>query len=104
MLLSPLGACAGGLLLEDIKLPPGFRIELVARVPNAREMALGDRGTLFVGSFAKGEVYAFRPGSRDALVVARGLTRPVGVAFRDGALLVSDDTAGAVYRISYRDR
>ena len=27
--------------LESIKLPPGFSIELVARVDNAREMALG---------------------------------------------------------------
>ena len=37
-------ACAQttkSLPLESITLPPGFAIELVARVENAREMALG---------------------------------------------------------------
>ena len=38
--------------LEKFKLPPGFAIELVARVPNAREMALATGGTVFVGSIA----------------------------------------------------
>ncbi|HXZ51308.1 MAG TPA: PQQ-dependent sugar dehydrogenase [Burkholderiales bacterium] len=89
LILFPLGACAGGLPLNDIQLPQGFRIELVARVPNAREMALGDHGTLFVGSFARGEVYALRAGSREPLVIAHGLANPIGVAFRGGALYVS---------------
>lgn len=89
LMMLPLAACAAELPLEDIKLPQGFRIELLARVPNAREMAWGTRGTLFVGSFSRGEVYALRPGSREPLVVARGLTNPIGVAFRNGALYVS---------------
>ena len=87
--LIPFAACAAELPLEDIRLPPGFRIELVARVPNAREMAWGARGTLFVGSFARGEVYALRPGGREPLRIARGLANPIGVAFRGGALYVS---------------
>ena len=28
--------------LEKLKLPPGFSIEVLARVPNARQMALGE--------------------------------------------------------------
>jgi len=78
--------------LESIKLPSGFSIELVARVENAREMALGAKGTLFVGSMQAGRVYAVRV-RRDApaevLTIASGLREPVGVAFKDGSLYVS---------------
>src|SRR5258708_38992444 len=52
---------AADLPLDKIKLPPGFRIEVAARVENAREMALGARGTLFVGSMQAGEGYAGAP-------------------------------------------
>ena len=92
----------GELPLEQIKLPPGFRIEVVARVANAREMALGAKGTLFVGSMQAGKVYAvqFKPGALGLVTtIATGLERPVGVAFRDGALYVS-----AVNRILRYDR
>jgi len=41
-----------------IKLPPGFAIEVVARIPNARAMTWGAGGTLFVGSASEGKVYA----------------------------------------------
>jgi glucose/arabinose dehydrogenase len=78
--------------LDKIKLPAGFAIELVAHVPNAREMALGAKGTLFVGSTEAGKVHAvtFKPdGSATVKMIAAGLNRPVGVAFRDGALYVS---------------
>ena len=38
--------------LKNVKLPPGFKIELWARgLPGARQMAWGDKGTLYVGSF-----------------------------------------------------
>src|SRR3989442_1345545 len=88
---SPL-ARSDDLPLNKIKLPPGFTIELVARVPNAREMALGTRGTLFVGSTEAGKVYAvtLKPtGPAAVTTIATGLNRPVGVAFRDGALYAS---------------
>jgi len=88
---SPL-ARGDNLPLEKIKLPPGFAIELVARVPNAREMALGTQGTLFVGSTEAGKVYALtlKPtGPAAVTTIATGLNRPVGVAFRDGALYAS---------------
>jgi len=78
--------------LESIKLPPGFSIELVARVENAREMALGAKGTLFVGSMQAGKVHAvrFKTGSApEVLTIASGLRLPVGVAFKDGALYIS---------------
>ena len=81
---------ADDLPLDRIKLPSGFAIELVARVPGAREMALGSKGTLFVGSI-EGKVYAVARGNGGATVhtIASGLNRPVGVAVRDGNLYVS---------------
>ncbi|MBI5906305.1 MAG: sorbosone dehydrogenase family protein [Deltaproteobacteria bacterium] len=57
-------------------------------------MALGERGTLFVGT-RKGEVYAVPPGgttkeSRRVVAIARGLRSPNGVAIRNGALYVAE--------------
>ena len=85
-------AHAQELPLEKINLPKGFAIEVVARVENARGMALGDKGTLFVGSMRVGNVYAIRFASAppaQIFTVASGLLLPVGVAFRDGALYIS---------------
>ena len=81
--------------VATLKLPPGFTIEVVARVPNARAMTLGAAGTLFVGSASAGKVYALTlppPGTKGEAVshvIASGLREPAGVAFRDGALYVS---------------
>ena len=87
-------ACAqsGPLSLQSITLPPGFAIEVVARVDNARQMALGPKGTLFVGSMQSGKVYAvrWRAGApAEVLTLASGLSLPVGVAFHGSALYVS---------------
>lgn len=82
-------AAAADLPVSRLKLPPGFAIELFARVPNARQMALGNH-TLFVGSMREGKVYAIPlQGTRRPRVVADGLRQPVGVAFRGGDLYVS---------------
>ena len=46
-------------MMKKIKLPEGFSIEVYASgVLEARQMAWGDKGTLFVGSFSLGNVYA----------------------------------------------
>ncbi|HEX3631689.1 MAG TPA: sorbosone dehydrogenase family protein [Casimicrobiaceae bacterium] len=78
--------------LDRIKLPPGFKIEVLARLDNPRGMTLSPDGTLFAGSMRAGNVYAIRfpPGAPARVTtVASGLDRPIGVAFRDGALFVS---------------
>jgi glucose/arabinose dehydrogenase len=81
--------------IDTIKLPPGFAIEVVARVPNARAMTWGTAGTLFVGSTGAGKVHAISlppggaKGEAAVSVVAAGLPEPAGVAFRGGALYVS---------------
>ncbi|MGE5385068.1 MAG: PQQ-dependent sugar dehydrogenase [Betaproteobacteria bacterium] len=93
-LLSALAGAAEALPLERIRLPPGFTIELLARVPNARQMALGDENVLYVGSMQAGKVHAlkldgqYRAGGEPKLI-ASGLRMPVGVAYRGGALYVS---------------
>ena len=59
MLFLPTAACAESLPLERIRLPPGFSISLYANgVSNARGMAVGKNGTLFVGSKQDGRLYA----------------------------------------------
>ncbi|AAZ97679.1 L-sorbosone dehydrogenase, putative [Thiobacillus denitrificans ATCC 25259] len=93
-----LGAArAAPLPLSRLELPPGFAIEVFARVPNARQMALG-KNTLFVGSMRAGKVYAIPlRGTRAPVVIADGLEMPVGVAFRDGDLYVS--AVGRILRL-----
>jgi glucose/arabinose dehydrogenase len=81
--------------LQDIKLPSGFEISVYARLPNARSMTLSPKGTLFVGSFKEGKVYAVpaRNGgtaATKAATIAQGLNMPNGVAFRNGALYVAE--------------
>ncbi len=79
--------------LKNIKLPPGFKIEIYASgVRSAREMALGDKGTLFAGSFTGGIVSAVvdEGGKKVVKTILKGLRMPTGLAFRDGALYVAD--------------
>ncbi|MCF8234253.1 MAG: PQQ-dependent sugar dehydrogenase [Bacteroidales bacterium] len=76
-------------LLDKIKLPVGFHIEIYADdVPNARGMDLAEDGTLFVGSRDKGTVYAVTP-SRNVLVIDEGLNMPAGLDYYKGDLYVS---------------
>jgi len=61
--------------LDRLTLPKGFHVEVYSdQVPQARELAVGAKSTVFVGSMD---------------------------ADHDGSLLVSDDQAGAVYRVTY---
>ena len=83
-------ACIAAPQLQDIRLPPGFRISLYAQnVKQARSLALGERGTLFVGSSGD-SVYAVPAGGGAPLVIASGLQSPHGVAFAKGALYVAE--------------
>jgi glucose/arabinose dehydrogenase len=79
--------------IDKLKLPPGFRASIWATgLPNARAMAWGDRGTLFVSSRVAGNVYAVtdRGGRREVRTIARGLNLPNGVAFKDGTLYIAE--------------
>ena len=82
--------------LEKLKLPKGFSISLFAdNVPNARTLAIGKEGTVFVGSRNNGSVYALQDTDKDGkadqrYIIATGLNLPNGVAYKDGALYVAE--------------
>lgn len=86
--------------LARLELPPGFHIALYAGdVGNARELALGDGGTVFAGSLSAGKVYALTDADGDGVaekvrVIASGLASPSGIAFHKGDLYI-----GAISRI-----
>ncbi|MCE8034429.1 PQQ-dependent sugar dehydrogenase [Halomonas sp. MCCC 1A11057] len=78
--------------LDHLRMPDGFNAEIWAHgMPGARMMALGDEGTLFIGTRGIGRVYAVRDNGdeREHVIVAEGLTQPNGVAFKDGSLYVA---------------
>ena len=81
-------------ILGALKAPAGFSVSVYAdNVPGARSMALGDRGTLFIGTQSAGKVYAVHAlaeGRQQVTTIAQGLTLPNGVAFHDGALYVAE--------------
>jgi len=94
------GAAHGAVDLARLDLPGGFHIAAYAtHVPDARELALGDGGTVFAGSRSAGKVYALTDGDGDGVaekvrVIASGLASPSGIAFHDGDLYI-----GAISRI-----
>jgi len=89
----PLAAAPDKLPLAKLKVPAGFNIEVYAAgMANARSLALGDKGTVFVGSRLLDKVYAIinKDGKREVKVLASGLYRPNGVAFKDGTLYIAE--------------
>src|SRR5438132_13548757 len=84
-------------------VPAGFQVTVFAEnVENAREMALGPQGTVFVGSMRAGKVHAVidRDGDHKAdrvVLIASGLDQPNGVGIHNGALSVA--TASQLLRL-----
>ena len=98
ILLLPLLMSGGNdpdLPLDKIELPDGFKIEIYSdAVPNARQMALAEGGTLFVGSRRGGLVHAVIDSDGDyvadeVLVIDSALTMPSGLAMHEGDLYVA---------------
>jgi glucose/arabinose dehydrogenase len=90
---SPLATAPDKLPLDKLKAAAGFNIEVYAAgMANARSLALGDKGTVFVGSRTVDKVYAIvnKDGKREVKIVASGLYRPNGVAFKDGTLYIAE--------------
>lgn len=81
--------------LDRILLPRGFSIDVFADVEQARSLALGPKGTVFVGSLSRGTVTALVDRNRDGkadetIIIAKDLNTPNGVALSDGALYVAE--------------
>lgn len=90
---SPIPTAADKLPIDRLTAPEGFKVEVfMASVPNAREMAVGERGTVFVGSRLIDKVHAIvtRDGRRELKVIASGLHRPNGVALHRGTLYIAE--------------
>ncbi len=89
----PIPAAPDKLPLAKLKLPPGFNLEVYAAgMANARSLAEGDKGTVFVGSRLVDKVYGIvnKDGKRSVKVIASGLYRPNGVAFKNGTLYIAE--------------
>jgi len=86
----------GDLPLANLKLPEGFLIDVFAEnVDGARSMAMGDNGTLFVGTRNENKVYALQDLDGDfraekMIALDTTLKVPNGLAFKDGALYVAE--------------
>jgi glucose/arabinose dehydrogenase len=86
--------------LRLIDLPPGFEIRVYAEgVENARQLALGEHGTVFAGSHKAGKIHAVTDTDGDnkadhLYLIDRGLDMPSGLEFKSGSLYV-----GALDRI-----
>lgn len=85
--------------LEDlsfINLKEGFKISVYFEgIENARSMAIGKNGTLFVSSRKAGNVYAIVDSDHNntgdkLILIASGLDMPNGVEFKDGDLYVAE--------------
>jgi glucose/arabinose dehydrogenase len=89
----PIPSAPDKLPTAKLKVPAGFNIEVYAAgMANARSMREGDKGTVFVGSRLVDKVYAVsnQDGKRQVKVLASGLYRPNGLAFKDGTLYIAE--------------
>jgi glucose/arabinose dehydrogenase len=87
--------------LVDIRLPPGFSIDVYADVPNARSLALGDDGTVFVANRRGDSVYAIISNDidqREVIELVSGLSTPNGIAYVNGDLYVAETSRVLRYR------
>lgn len=82
--------------LSYLGLPPGFQLAYFAKdVPGARSLAIGDNGTVYVGTRSQGVVYALLDTDQDGraeerLVIASGLNSPNGIVYHQGDLYVAE--------------
>ncbi len=80
--------------LEKLSLPEGVTISIFAVAPNARSIALGEKGEVFVGTRDKQVYRIWDPnldGKADRVeILFDNLNSPNGVAYRDGDLYIGE--------------
>lgn len=95
MLSLLLASLVSAISVHDLHGPEGFDITIYAKdIDNVRQLAIGDRGTVFAGSRQAGNVYAISDTDKDGVadkvaVIDEDLNMPSGVAFSEGALYVA---------------
>jgi glucose/arabinose dehydrogenase len=78
---------------DKLNVAKGFKLEVYASgIANARSLRIGDKGTVFVGSRLLDKVSAVvdKGGKKEVKVIASGLYRPNGLAFKDGTLYIAE--------------
>ena len=89
----PIPAAADKLPTAQLKLPPGFNIEVYASgIANTRSLRIGDKGTVFVGTRFGNKVTAIvkKDGKTEIKTIAEGLYRPNGLAYHNGTLYIAE--------------
>ncbi|TKD66009.1 sorbosone dehydrogenase family protein [Flavobacterium sp. ASW18X] len=82
--------------LDSLVMPEGFKVHtFVENLDGARSMAMGDKGTLFVGTRTENKLYAVIDSDNDfvadrTIVLDTTLEVPNGIAFKNGALYVAE--------------
>ena len=87
------GRAAKDLPVDKLKVPTGFKVEVWADgIPEARSLALGDKGTVFVSNRLAKDVYAVvdKGGTREVKTILKGLNAPNGIVFSKGTLYVAE--------------
>ncbi|MDP1770924.1 MAG: PQQ-dependent sugar dehydrogenase [Methylobacter sp.] len=83
-------------ILKQLHVPQGFTLSIFAdNLPNARSLALGDNGVVFVGTGSEGVIYAVQDSNSDGVadkryVIANHLYLPNGVAYKNDSLYVAE--------------
>ena len=87
------GRPASDLPTSKLRVPAGFKIEVwTDGVPEARSLALGDKGTVFVSNRNLSNVYAItdRGGKREIKTIFKGMKSPNGIVFNNGTLFIAE--------------
>lgn len=92
-------------VISKLQLPEGFKAEIYTdNVPNARQLAIGENGTVYAGSREAGNVYAIVDKNNDhqadtVYTIGKDLRMPSGIAYRNGALYVA--AVSTIYRYDH---
>lgn len=87
------GRPAADLPVNKLRVPDGFKVEVYADgVPEARSLALGDKGTVFVSNRNLANVYAIvdNGGKKEVKTILKGMKSPNGIVFDKGTLYVAE--------------
>ena len=87
------GRASADLPVNKLKVPDGFKVEVWAEgAPEARSLALGANGTVFVSNRNLTNVYAIvdKGGKREVKTILKGMKAPNGIVFDKGTLYVAE--------------
>ena len=94
-------------VIENVRLPTGFKMEVYSdQVPGARSMALGQKGTLFVGTRARGgKVYALSgtPGAAATRAGNMAAAAAAGFVATTAAAATSEPRGAASWQVTPSD-